>query len=249
MVLMERYTENNGLVQLHFVPSYFFKIPAGETIDSIQQFVFILDCISSIFKAFIPTIGNEALVIINDVDRDCPTCYKAAHLIALHTRPTRWSQIAYQFSHELCHYCIPDTVDQNLRWFEESVCETASLFFMQVLGNTWQRKNEQMYTTTGELYASEFIRYAADESKKFIPFNLKDPVIRKHLEEDCYDRKRNTYLANHLLQIFRQFPNTWAAIPLLCTLHHQNLEEALDAWILASPPSAQPGLHEIRALF
>ena len=249
MVLMERYTENNGLVQLHFVPSYFFKIPAGETIDSIQHFVFILDCISSIFKAFIPTIGNEALVIINDVDSDCPTCYKAAHLIALHTRPTRWSQIAYQFSHELCHYCIPGTVDQNLRWFEESVCETAALYFTRVLGYTWRKKNEQLFTISGEPYSNELIRYATDMAQDFIVFDLKDPVTRNLLEADCYDRKRNRYLANHLLAIFDRHPGTWSAIPLLGTIHQQSLEEALDEWIRVSPSISHPGLQEIRALF
>ena len=246
---MEHYTENNGHVQLHFVPSFIFRIPPGESLATVQHFVFVLDCVSSLFRSFIPQVGQAHLLISNDPNRDSPICFYGTNHIELNTRPTRWAQIAYQFSHELCHHCINGIVDQNLRWFEESVCETAALFFMQVLGITWKKNNEQLYASSGGLYADELIRYAADTAKNFIAFDLKDPATRKQLEADCYDRKRNRYLANHLLSIFAHHPNTWGAIPLLSTIHQQSLEEALDVWILASPPAALPGLREIRALF
>lgn len=246
---MERYTENNGLIQLHFVPSFIFRIPPGESLATVQHFVFVLDCISSIFRAFIPQVGQAPLLISNDPSRDSPICFYGVNHIELKTRPTRWAQIAYQFSHELCHHCIPGVVDQNLRWFEESVCETASLFFVQALGNVWRRKNEQLFTSSGELYADSLIEYAADAARDYSVFDLKDPAARKELEVDCYDRKRNRHLANHLLPIFARHPDVWASVPLLGEIHQPTLEEALDAWILASPAAAQPGLREIRALF
>lgn len=246
---MERYTETNGFVQLHFIPRFIFQIPPGESIATIQHFVFVLDCISSIFRGFIPQVGQAHLLISNDPNRDSPICFYGTNHIELNTRPTRWAQIAYQFSHELCHHCIHGVVDQNLRWFEESVCETSALFFVQVLGNTWRRKNEQLFTSSGKPYADSLIEYAADAARDYSVFDLKDPTVRKELEADCYDRKRNRYLANLLLPIFVRHPDVWTAVPLLGEIHQPTLEEALDAWILASPPAAQPGLREIRALF
>lgn len=246
---MEHYTETNGLIQLHFVPNFFFRIPPGESIDSVQYFVFVLDCISSIFRPLIPSVGDTQLLITNDPNRETPICFRNDKHIELATEPDLWSQIAYQFSHELCHYCIPGNVDQHLRWFEESICETASLFFMCALGAHWHKMGITAKSSTGGLYADEFNKYAANMSRKCIVFDLKDPATRKQLEADCYDRKRNRYLANHLLRIFACHPDTWVAVPLLGTIHQPSLEEALDAWILASPPLAQPGLREIRALF
>lgn len=246
---MERYTENNGLVQLHYVPSFFLQIPPGESIESVQGFAFVLDCISSLFQVFIPSVGNRALRITNDPSRETPICYRDLSHIELNTEPIYWAQIAYQFSHELCHYCISDAVSDNLRWFEESVCETASLFFVHALGCRWQNNNEQLFTSSGSPFADELKRYAILTARKFTVFDLKDPLIRKQLEADCYDRKRNRYLANLLLPIFVRHPDVWAAVPLLGEIHQPTLEEALDAWILASPAAAQPGLLEIMALF
>lgn len=245
---MQQYYANGHLIPLSTVPAFCLQLPAGETIDSVQHFVYVLDCISLLFKQHIPQIGNKELTIVCDPYESNPICYRASHLIILSTNPSNWCQIAYQFAHELCHYAIPADVDSSLRWLEESICETASLYFMYRLTLLWNDRNEQLRTTAGSLYAPEFTRYAIDSMKQFKEFDLKDATAISELESNCYDRLKNRYVANHLLSIFIEYPQTWEAVPLLCQIRQSSLGEAIDAWLCQASPSAQQGLQRIRDL-
>eukprot|EP00048_Salpingoeca_helianthica_P019838 m.245875 g.245875 ORF g.245875 m.245875 type:complete len:422 (+) comp39446_c0_seq1:152-1417(+) len=68
--------------------------------------------------------------------------------VGLTSRETYWGQYSFQFAHELCHTLVGHT-DAGLRgrlahsvscndWFEESLCEMASLFTLRAMGRTWQ---------------------------------------------------------------------------------------------------------------
>lgn len=67
--------------------------------------------------------------------------------IGLATGDTYWSQYAYQFAHEFCHALAQhsDAAKRGRRtdgsanlWFEESLCETASLFALRRMAATWR---------------------------------------------------------------------------------------------------------------
>ncbi len=54
------------------------------------------------------------------------------HLIKLATEKLHWAQYAYQFSHEICHVlCGYENDHQGNLWFEETLCETASLYCLR----------------------------------------------------------------------------------------------------------------------
>ena len=67
--------------------------------------------------------------------------------MVLSARGAHWAQYSFQFAHEFCHalanyanssrQTIPDTSNANL-WFEESLCETASLFCLRAMSRAWQ---------------------------------------------------------------------------------------------------------------
>lgn len=249
VLLMMKYSATNDLISLRSIPTFRLRIPSGETVDSVQHFAYVLDCISMLFQRHIPQIGSSELTIINNPDAPNPVCYKGKCEILLATLPSSWSQIAYQYAHELCHHAIPDTVAQNLRWFEESICEMASLFFLFEIGELWHLQKEELYTSSGEPYASSFISYAKKAAQRGLPFDLKDERHLQSLESNCYDRPRNNYVATRLLPIFVEYPQLWETVPLLAQIHQPTLTKALDAWILESPPSARPGLQQIRNLF
>ena len=60
-------------------------------------------------------------------------------VIRLDTEKTYWSQYAYQFAHEFCHVlCGLKAGDQRNKWFEETLCETASLYAMRAMSRTWK---------------------------------------------------------------------------------------------------------------
>ena len=59
--------------------------------------------------------------------------------IRLNARDTYWSQYVYQFCHELCHVMInfDRYPGHKHRWFDESLCELASLFVLHRLAASW----------------------------------------------------------------------------------------------------------------
>lgn len=51
-----------------------------------------------------------------------------------------WARVAYQLSHELCHYeifMINGEKSQITSWIEETICEAFSLFFLKCLRDYW----------------------------------------------------------------------------------------------------------------
>ncbi len=63
------------------------------------------------------------------------------NLIFLSTKDRFWSQYSYHFSHELCHHVIDSdfyTANDKFGWFEEALCELASIFSVEKMSITWQ---------------------------------------------------------------------------------------------------------------
>ena len=87
-------------------------------------------------------------------------------IILLNTTIDFWNQAAYQFSHELCHMLIPKNVIDELRWLEESICETASYFFLKRISPVWKDNNIDYKDACGNLYDIQFIEYIENESYK-----------------------------------------------------------------------------------
>ena len=60
-------------------------------------------------------------------------------VMLLNTEETYWSQYAYQFAHEFCHIlCGYDEDYKGNQWFEEAICETASLFALRAMARAWE---------------------------------------------------------------------------------------------------------------
>ena len=82
--------------------------------------------------------------------------------VRLGTGDLFWAQHAYQFAHEFCHILCNynDTAHRN-KWFEESLCETASLFALRKMSKAWAvhppYPNWKDYAKAFSAYASERI--------------------------------------------------------------------------------------------
>ncbi len=82
------------------------------------------------------------------------------YLVYLSAQNSYWSQYVYQFSHELCHVLTNfDRAEKHKhKWFEESLCELASLFVLRRVAQTWAE-----YPPVGIHKAAEF----ADNHRKY----------------------------------------------------------------------------------
>lgn len=246
---MSTCTAQGNFIPFEMAPFIRIRIPENEPAPGMQEVFFVLDCIAFLMQGKMSSLGSKELTILNNPEAPNPMCIRSSKQIILCTGPGCWSQAAYQFAHELCHYAIPDHVPQNLRWIEESVCQLASIYFLHAISEMWRIRKLPLRSTDGKPYYPAFSEFAENNSLQAEEFDFQNQTVLAYLESECEDRPKNKHLANHLLPIFTEHPDTWQAVPFLCQVHEPSLQKAFDAWIQISPPAAQPGLRQFRGLF
>jgi hypothetical protein len=166
-----------------------------------------------------------------------------------------WAQYTYQFAHELTHVlCGNVEVAHKQKWFEESLCEAASLFVLRRSAETWATDPPD---AGWKDFAPAFTRYADDRlSKTALPdgqsFAAWWAERKAQCEADATDRPRNTIIAARLLPLFEATPAGWDALPFL---HKERLgpdasfSDLLEYWELACPVKHKSFVAAIRKLF
>jgi hypothetical protein len=136
-------------------------------------------------------------------------------IMRLNTGDTFWSQYAFQFAHELCHIlCRYDTDPTGNKWFEETICELASLYTLRSMGQAWQTRppypNWKGYARHLTAYAQKRI----DDSPLPDGLTLAQWYRRnaEALGANATDRGKNTIIAAALLPLFEREPRHWAAV-------------------------------------
>lgn len=173
----------------------------------------------------------------------------------LATGSTYWAQYAFQFSHEFCHVlCNYRPGNRRNKWFEESLCETASLFVLRRMAEKW--KTDPPYPNWRSFAAS--LRSYADERLQECPLP-EDTTLAKwyrdhaqQLRENPVLRENNRVVAAVLLPLFEQQPEHWQAIAYLNgpqPAEDRTFTEYLQDWHNLSPPKHQPFVRRIAAQF
>ena len=185
--------------------------------------------------------------------------------VGLNCQDTRWAQFAFQFGHEFCHTLAQHSTvalrgwhpprHANL-WFEESVCETGSLFVLQRLAATWQQNAPY---ETWRAYAPAMAKYASDRLAKpehQLPADTTFAVWFRQNESalrvNSMLREKNVIIARQMLPFFEAEPAGWDAACYLNLGAHQQgkpLSQHLSEWQNNSPPALHPFLARLAALF
>lgn len=145
------------------------------------------------------------------------------HLTA---RNRRWAKFAYEFAHELCHVMSSyeenvgaDTTKYN-QWFEEALCEAASLFTLKCMADTWEASSPP--PPDWAAHASALRRYAdrlIEEGHRKLPARTALAAWLRQNEDqmrnDPYLREKNEVVANLLLPLFERNPENWGALRYL----------------------------------
>jgi hypothetical protein len=156
--------------------------------------------------------------------------------VRLDTGDNLWSQWTYQFAHEFGHILSNyDDVAHANHWFEETICEVASLFVLQRLAETWSKDASP---ASWRKYAPELHKYAeARIAKARLPENTELPqwyeANARSLARTGYERDKNTLVAVQLLPLFDKAPEHWEAITWLAKAkkgHGESFAEFLKAW-------------------
>lgn len=141
-------------------------------------------------------------------------------IIRLATSGRYWCQYVLQFAHEFCHE-IANFDKQNTgrhEWFEESVCELASLVTLYRMSRTW---TEHPPFESWKSYAPELQRYADNRigepnhrlpnGSSFLEWFASE---RDSLERHPQQREKNVIVASQLLSLARQ-NRFWRAVTQL----------------------------------
>jgi hypothetical protein len=176
-------------------------------------------------------------------------------VMKLTTKNTFWSQYAYQFGHEFCHIlCGFDRDGSKNEWFEETLCETASLFVMRAMAKTW--KNDAPYPNWVD-YRHSLQDYADDviEKRIAIPKGGLAAFYRENeakLNESTTDRELNGAVANVLVGWFEENPENWESVRWINSspaVAGETFGEYLGKWHAAVPERRKAFVERIAKAF
>lgn len=183
------------------------------------------------------------------------------YIVMLNVQGRHWSQLAYQFSHEMCHLMsnydlAPNNISRQ-QWFEEALCEAFSLFTLERMAAYWA---EHPPYPGWKDYAPRFTEYLQDnmmQTHRRLPLGMKLPTwyqeYHQLLSDDpiARDRDLNELVANQLLPVFKANPENWMAINYLNLgddRGDKSLQKYLHDWEQSTPPNLQAPVREIRKL-
>jgi len=170
-------------------------------------------------------------------------------VLRLDTQKTYWSQYAYQFAHEFCHVlCGFDEDYAGNKWFEETLCETASIFVMRAMARAWADDppypHWKDYRHALRKYADNVIA-KRDDVYEIYKNGLGEFYLahREELRSDSGRRDLNGAMSLVFLRLFEQRPERWEAVRWLNnspSLDGETFQEYLQNWHDAVPAKHKP---------
>ena len=159
--------------------------------------------------------------------------------VRLDVEGSLWNQLIYQFAHEMGHIvCDYKSHEHKNKWFEESICETASLYVLRKVATKWKTAPA---ISKAESYAANFYKYAQrriddaklPEGKTFAEW-FKDNFELLTIKNGDARNQQTIIASNVMLKHFERDPKSlWSAMAYLNTekltkLH--TFEAYLSAW-------------------
>jgi hypothetical protein len=211
-------------------------------------------------QAFMPHLNQPIaapLLIQNDGSGPI-TLYRRGqnneHIVRLNTDDRAWAQLAFQFSHELCHVmCNYRNVENKQLWFEETLCECASLFALRQMGENWKKNppysNWKSYSSSLKDYAAQRLNTQDGNSDDLAKIYRKH---REELEASATNRELNNILAAKLLPLFEKTPSGWEAVRYINrgpAEENTTFESYVTGWHKRVPPQQKAFVEELATKF
>ena len=180
------------------------------------------------------------------------------YILKLDVEGRHWAQFAYQFSHELCHILAnyQKKASPRNRWFEESLCEMASMFVLRRMAVTWRTSPPY---PNWKSFAPALRKYADDLQAKKEHHLPKGTTLAKWYrdneqsmrKEPCL-RAKNRIVANNLLGLFEARAESWAAVSYLNMGKpddSESFKSYLESWHRRCPAKHKKFVRRIGDLF
>lgn len=184
------------------------------------------------------------------------------YLVQLHAKGTNWHLYTYEFAHELCHILanyeenVGPGVSKYNQWFEETLCETASLFTLKNLAATWESSEPLPDGSAKADQLRRFFDLLVTEGHRQLPPHTPLAVWlashEDHLRQDPYLRDKNEVVANLLLPLFERDPENWATLSYLNldpSDARSSLRDYLLHWYQNAPDEHKAFIANVLSLF
>lgn len=216
-----------------------------------QDITILLDSVITEFyyNLDLTTIPNTPVVVCSHLLKDPPSVSPEiiknndSTIIFLCTKDLLWSQYSYQFSHELCHFVIDTSyppANDKFGWFEESLCELASIYTLLKMASTWQTNPPYQhwanYSNALDIYAKDIVEKPENRLTEPLMVWLSENL--HSLSLDRYKRVENQIVAVHLLPLFIKTPSLWRTIQFLNLIQvtdDMTFESYLNEWKKKNP--------------
>ena len=187
---------------------------------------------------------------------------RGEYRVQLHASDENWHLYTYEFAHELCH--ILSNYEENIgpgakksnQWFEETLCETASLFALKNLATTWGKSpaTQEWSNQAGKL--SRFFELLITEGHRQLPPHSPLAIWlesnEERLRQDPYLREKNEVVANLLLPLFERNQESWSTLPYLNLDPgdaRSSLQDYLHHWYHNAPTEHKTFIADVLGLF
>jgi hypothetical protein len=172
-----------------------------------------------------------------------------------------WDNHVYQFAHETCHILAQFLQTQHCnQWFEESLCEAASLFTLKTLSRMGAMgKGPSVGLESGSIPYHECLSRYADQYLNSLDRAIPDVSIQQWfktneitMRHSPYCRSLNGVVANKMFGRFLSEPSNWNAAEFLntepCGPSKDSFSEYLGNWKSAAPGICHSFIDDIRSM-
>lgn len=170
-----------------------------------------------------------------------------AYQVQLAARDERWAEYIYEFSHELFHilanyqYHAPPRISHN-QWFEETLCESASLYALKKFSLRWYRSPPRPEWASYAPVLSRFAARAMNEPHRHLPADVSFAQWFRHnaaaLSGSPYLREKNELVAQLFLPLLERHSD-WQSISYMnweTAGEESGFRHYLAAWYRNTPP-------------
>jgi len=175
--------------------------------------------------------------------------------VKLNVEGMHWAQFAFQFGHEMGHIvCGFEEYSNPNLWFEETLCEAASLFVLARMAESWKTRppypNWKSYAASLQKYRDDRMAQARLPEGMTLAawFRAQEPALRK----DAGLRESNLKMAAAILPLFEESPERWAAVATLNTVRgdgSRTFAAYLRDWSSSTPEKHREVIAKIASRF
>jgi hypothetical protein len=163
-----------------------------------------------------------------------------------------YSQIIYQFAHELAHIRADfQPIEHENKWLEETLCETASLFALRQLALRWEKEAPNNALKKYRRHLTPYAQRVIESREPLTP-KTSPAFYQKHretLRKSATERALNGAFANLILPLLEKEPVHWQTLTHFPRIKGATLTQHFQAWRKASPQKHHRFLTNLESLF